>query len=211
MRVTLRMKVVTMALGIVVGCTPGVGGDAGVIVDAEDECSVDTADEDCAAGESCVDGECVADGDQTCAVDDDCLGDGGLCAPDDVCHLAEDVTADCSDADDAPAQSGPPHIVIFSVQEGDVTANACGADGDQSLRAFTFSIYSEVSIDEGDVYRSNFTANDDRFIDASVTAATVAPDFYVVRVSVCGDPNEIAAYIDDGTSASNAYCFDATP
>lgn len=300
MRVTLKMTVVTMALGIVVGCTPGVGGDGGVpecesdldcegldqchptlnicvqdctaddadtcpavapecnapddegnypleeadpdaderfraicvcIEDADcgagetcdpvdrecvadgngDECTVATEDEDCAADEICVDGECVVDGDETCEFDDDCFGSGGLCATDDMCYLAEDLTADCADADEAPAQAGPPHIVVYGDEDVAVTPSACGADGTDAIRSFIFDVYSEVTFNEDHVYRANFDLNNDRFIETTVAELPGFDDEYLVTVEVCGNPNEIALYIDTGASVSNAYCFDATP
>jgi hypothetical protein len=73
---------------------------------------------DCGDGEICDDGECVVPEDEcTVATEyEDCVPTGGFCDDtDNMCYPAEEFTANCTDADSAPGQSGPPHIVIDSM------------------------------------------------------------------------------------------------
>lgn len=176
-----------------------------------DECVDDT---DCGEDELCIDGGCEAFCD-----DYACAADGDLCRLDDAapdfnqCVIAESETAWCADADDAPAQSGPPHIVVYAHEAGPTSANACGENGDLTLRAFFFDVLAGTEITVDDIHRANFDAGGDRFFNhATDTEVDDLEDGdYLVTVYVCGNPNDIALYIDTGDAVSNAYCFDATP
>lgn len=182
---------------------------------SQDEC---TEDDDCDEGFECSeDGECVAEEiDDTCTSDEQCLGEGGLCDIDgtDQCVPADELTGDCADADTAPAQSGPPHIVVRYVEAVSSEANACGQDPSNPnlpIRTFGFEVYSEVDFDAADVFRANF-GDDNRFFGhpSSTLVEHLVGNDYFVTVSVCGNPNGVALYIDDGSSVSNAFCFNAT-
>lgn len=194
-------------------CEPGEETDAG----PQDECTVATEVEDCGADAFCIDGTC-----EDACLDDDCIATGELCQYSDAdpefnqCVVADEVTATCADAAEAPAQEGPPHIVVYAHEAGDVTANACGTDGDLSLRTFFFDVYSETALEVADIYRANFAAGNDRFFghptDTAVDPIDGFDNEYLVTAYVCGNPDEVALYIDTaGDGVSNAYCFDATP
>lgn len=185
-------------------CVPG-QSDAGP---QPDECEVDA---DCEEGEFCIDGSCQAE-----CVDFDCIPNGELCRLDPAaadfnqCVIAESETAYCADANSAPAQSGPPHIVVYAHEVDNVTPNTCGENDDLPLRSFWFDVYSEVELEADHIYRANF--EDDRFFPHDETyVEDVGDGDYIVLVFVCGNPNDIALYIDTGNAVSNAYCFDATP
>lgn len=193
-------------------CVEGEAGDAGP---GPDECTVPTEDVDCGADEFCIDGSC-----EPACVDDDCIATGELCQYIDTdaefnqCVIADEVTATCTDAAEAPAQEGPPHIVVYGHEADLVTANACGSNGDLSLRTFFFDIFSEVTLEADHIYRANFADGGDRFFghgDGDTLVQDLGDDEFYVTVFVCGNPNEIALYVDTGAAVSNAYCFEATP
>src|SRR5690606_22548049 len=110
---------------------------------------------------------------------------------------------------------GPPHIVVWAHEvDTDTTPNACGPDGDLTLRAFSFDIYSEETLEADHIYRANFAAGGDRFFghaDGDTLVQDLADGDFYVTVFVCGNPNDIALYVDTDAAVSNAYCFDATP
>ncbi len=180
--------------------------------ESTDECTVETEATDCAEGEVCTDGTCVPDEVETCTDDPECFAEGGLCdfGVTDQCVLADELTATCSDADSAPAQAGPPHIVVYSYSIEDTVPGSCGTDETLTQRSFFFDVYSEVEITADDIYRANFEDGNDRFFNhATDTEVTSLGDNdYFVTVWICGQPNDPAFYIDNGTSVSNAFCFE---
>jgi hypothetical protein len=182
-----------------------------------DECTVATVAADCDADQVCVDGTCEDE-----CIDDSCLPAGELCDIDDSvdtynqCVIAEDLTAGCADAANAPAQAGGP-TVIYDVEYIVDTADACGTNGDLSLWAYLVSIYSEVDISGDDaaavanMYRPGFAANSNKFIDAySLEAVAGVANEYTVTVEICDPLNEDeAVQFDDDTNTSNAFCWNA--